>query len=354
MSELRDAIVTLLQQAVNVDGEDGGTPGSAQQEELLRGLARHGNTLYQHLQPILGDVAITRSIQVTSGEGEMLPIEFAYDFGFPSQTARLCAHWKQALERGSCPTCKPRAGSVHIVCPMGFWGIRLIVERQLATAGGDTAPAGQPAPGRDTLPDISRVLFAASAKVDGVNRGERKRTEELLHEHLGDRGQTVQTWRSWRDAVRTHGPGLLLALPHQDAADDGLPILEIGKHSQQEVGAMTSDYVLSAGSHVGPVVMLLGCDTAQAEISWQSAASTFRRLGAAVVIGTLVQTLGRQTAPMARLVGETLWGAEPIADETMGEVVRAVRRRLVLQGYTLGMSLVAFGDIDWLVHPGSG
>jgi hypothetical protein len=98
--------------------------------------------------------------------------------------------------------------------------------------------------------------------------------------------------------------------------------------------------------------MLLGCDTAVADVPWQSAAGAFRRRGATVVVGTLAETLGRQTAPMVRLLSDMLWGPNPITEPTMGAVMRTVRRRLLAQGSTLGMSLVAFGDAGWLLPQG--
>jgi len=191
------------------------------------------------------------------------------------------------------------------------------------------------------------VLFAASARVDGERKGERKRTTDLLRHRLGEGCRVATSWRGWRRAVAEHRPGLLLSLPHAGTADDGLPLLEIGRSSKLEVGAVTGDYVMAAGSAVGPVVMLLGCGTAVADVPWQSAAGAFRRRGASVVVGTLAETLGRQTAPMARLLADILWGSDPISEPTVGAIMRMVRRRLLAEGSTLGMSLVAFGHADW-------
>jgi hypothetical protein len=362
LAELQTQIRMLLMQAANVDADDGldhgsdtdsaGSPGSEQQVELMRGLARVGNMLHQRLRPQLGGVSIEHTVQVTTADDDVIPIEMVYDFGFPSSKAGLCKNWQKALVDGRCPTCRPRDGKTRVVCPMGFWGVRLMVERQLATSGGqagDASPVGQPRPGLDTLPAIDRVLFAASDRVDGISKAQRQRTIDLLHERLGDRCRTADSWRAWRKAIPEHRPGLLITLPHNEGAPDGLRMLEIGHRSHLDIGAVTSDYVVAADAAVGPVVLLLGCDTAHADVSWQSAASAFRRRGAAVVVGTLVQALGRQTAPMTRLIADALWGPDAVTSTTVGEVVRSVRRRLIAQGMTLGMSLVAFGDADWLI-----
>ena len=87
---------------------------------------------------------------------------------------------------------------------------------------------------------------------------------------------------------------------------------------------------------------------AAGELPWQSAVAAFRRRGASVVVGTLVETLGRQAAVMVELLSAELWsiGARP---ETVGELLRSVRRELVASGHTLGLSVVAFGDSDRVV-----
>jgi len=146
-----------------------------------------------------------------------------------------------------------------------------------------------------------------------------------------------------------HQPGVLLSLPHTDKLE-GLPALEIGKQSIREVAAMTSEYILAPGSDVGPLVILLGCSTAAEDIPWQSAVAAFRRRGASVVVGTLVETLGRQTGPMARHLTDRIWGAKKAKGGTIGDVFRDLRRRSVLSGATLGMSLVAFGQAGWLLR----
>lgn len=352
LEALQAQVVTQLRKALAADSVDGASPGSRQQVRLLRSLARLGNQLHQVLAPQLHGIEIDHGLQVISREDQTLPLELVYDFGFPTRTARLCKTWGEALATGTCPRCRPRDGSTGTVCPLGFWGVRLVLERQLAGlpgADGTADPAGQPQPGRQTLPALDRVLFAASARVDAVSADERKRTVAHLHEHLGDGCCDVDTWTEWRRAVKQHKPGLLLSLPHNEATEEGLSALEIGDHSLLDVPAVGDEHVLPPGASVGPVVMLLGCNTAVAKVPWQSAAAQFRRRGASVVVGTLAESLGRQSAPMARHVADALWGPQAVSGATMGEVMQGVRRRLVADGATLGLSLVAFGHAGWLV-----
>lgn len=354
LDRFRDDVVETLRIALDRDDVEGTERGSQQQVELLRSLARRGHTLYQALESQLHGATIGPRIQLVSAEDEVVPLEFVYDYGLPSENATLCAHWLDALATGRC-RCRPRSGSVRTICPLGFWGLRFVIERQVASTtavglAGDPSP-GQMRPGHETLPPLDRVLFAATTRVDEVNRGERRRTVELLTQCLGERAVEVSSWRAWHRAVRDHRPGVLLSLPHTDEIG-GLVALQIGRRSIREVAAMTEDYVVAPGTGVGPVVMLLGCSTAAADISWQSAVAAFRRRGASVVIGTLVETLGRQTAPLARHVAEQMWGRERVRHETIGEVVQALRRDAVSSGATLGMSLVAFGETGWRVPEG--
>jgi len=355
LGAFRDQIIQTLRKALDVDDVEGARPGSEQQVELLRSLARHGHGFYQVLAPQSG-TEIGPRIQLISAEDDVVPIEFVYDFGFPSKTATLCSHWRKALDTGTCD-CRPREGKVRTICPLGFWGLRYIIERTVAStnSGGSPAdPAGQLWPGHETLPALDRVLFAATARVDKVNRGERRRTLGLLTERLGDRAVEATSWQSWYRAVSVHKPGVLLSLPHTDEVD-GCLALQIGRGSVQEVEAITREYVVPPGSDDGgPVVLLLGCSTAATDIPWQSAVAAFRRRGAAVVVGTLVETLGRQTAPLARHFAEQMWGPARVHGETIGEVLQALRRHSVASGATLGMSLVAFGQSGWLVPAAEG
>lgn len=348
MTKFSTDLIYLLRQAVAADAEDGAEPGSEQQVALMRALARRGNLLYQHLSPKLGKLVVKDSIQITTRDDDAAPLEFVYDYGYPSEKAKLCVNWQAALRSGRC-TCRRRGGTVRRICPLGFWGLRFIVER-LTASNGDADLRGQLGPHRTVLPDLRRVLFAASANVDKRSPGERERTMQLLQQRLGAGAADANSWSSWEQAIKNHRPGLLLTLPHNDRAEDNLPVLEIGKRSRLEVGGLGRRHVLARDAPVGPVVMLLGCTTAQDEVAWQSAAAAFRRCGATVVVGTLAETLGRQSAPMARMLADSLWGPHAVVGATMGEVMRQVRRRLVADGATLGMSLVAFGHTGWLVQ----
>lgn len=350
LDEFRRDVVQTLRIAVDADRATGATPGSEQQTELLRDLARLGYSLYDHLASQTRDVTIGPRIQLVSPGDGVVPLEFVYDYGLPTGSARLTAHWREALATGECD-CEPRRGRTRVICPLGFWALRHVIEHQLAGIGEQdesTALSGQLRQGHETLPRLDKVLFAATSKIDAKSRGEHARTVKLLQQRLHHGVVEATSWTGWHDAIRTHKPGLVLSLPHTDRKGN-LVALQIGKTSIREVAALTGDYVVSPGAPVGPVVFLLGCSTANEDIPWQSSVAAFRRGGASLVVGSVVETLGRQTAPMARMVADQLWGPQPARGATIGETLRDVRRRLVAEGATLGLSLVVFGQSGWLL-----
>jgi hypothetical protein len=354
MEDFRRDLVTTLRIAVDADRTEGAGPGSDQQVELLRDLARLGFTLYAHLAPQLEAFTLGPRIQLISNQDDVVPLEFVYDYGLPTANARLTAHWQEALVTGHCD-CKPRRDKVRVVCPLGFWGLRFMIERQLASVGDrdeSTALPGQLRPGNDTLPPINRVLFAATSKIDAISSGEHEATVSLLNQRLHEGLVEASSWTAWHSAIRSHRPGLVLSLPHTAKIGD-LVALQIGETSIREVAALTDDYVVPPDCPVGPVVFLLGCSTANEGIPWQSSVAQFRRGGASLVVGSVVETLGRQTAPMARMLADQLWGPQAATGTTVGETLREVRRRLVAGGATLGLSLVVFGQSSWrLPAPG--
>ena len=136
LGTFRDQIIGILRGALDADDVDGAEPGSTQQVELLRGLARQGYTLYQALEEQLPDIAsVGPRIQLVTADDDVVPIEFVYDYGLPTATATLCKHWQDALETGTC-RCRAREGEVRYICPLGFWGLRFVIEREVATVEG--------------------------------------------------------------------------------------------------------------------------------------------------------------------------------------------------------------------------
>ncbi|MFJ3792163.1 hypothetical protein [Kitasatospora sp. NPDC090091] len=336
----------------------GGGPASGPAPDaLLRGLAQQGSFLFDQLERLgHGGLKDATSLQVVSAEAaELWPLEFVYDYGYPADTARLCAGWQRALETGTCSCRRSRRPSVtgrRTICPLGFWGLRMVIERRVERARLDhTVVEAAPADAAGALRPVNSVLFAASEIVRGADRAG---AVGSLRGSLGTDGvHTADSWQEWRRVIRAEGPALLLAVAH-NARDQGLtPVLEIGRIRRPSRLASLQidrrDIVSDRHDHqAGPIVMLLGCNTVQEDISWQNVAARFLEKSAPVVVGTLVPTLGRQAAVMAGIAAVML-AENTGADTSIGELVRDIRRRLLALGYTLAMAVVAFGDARWLV-----
>lgn len=356
LDEFRAKIREYLLKIVNEDAKADGH-GLPAPDRLLRGLAQQGSSLFDQLERRgYGDLKNTKSLQVVSAEAaELWPLEFVYDYGYPADTARLCVGWQRALETGTCSCRRSRrstTGGRRTICPLGFWGIRMVIERRVERTRLDH-PVVEPAPqdAHSALRPVDSVLFATS---EIVRKADRDRAVGTLLASVG-RGRlyTASSWRQWREVVKADGPALLLAVPHNGHDEGATPVLEIGRTRQPSRLPSLQIHRRDIMSEMhdrgaGPIVMLLGCNTVQEDISWQNVAARFLEKSAPVVVGTLVPTLGRQAAVMAGIAAVML-AENTDEDKSIGELVRDLRRRLLTLGYTLAMAIVAFGDARWLV-----
>jgi hypothetical protein len=97
--------------------------------------------------------------------------------------------------------------------------------------------------------------------------------------------------------------------------------------------------------------MLIGCNTRDdADLGFQSLASTFQKNQAAIVVGTLAKVLGRHAAPLAQQMAERLAasGDKPI---DFGRQLRNARRQALLRGHLIALCVTALGDADWQIAP---
>lgn len=340
------------------------TPGAeamldANDEEvrvLLRDMARFGAGLFNQLE-LQGFNDAGDRIQLLSLDPDVvLPIEFVYDRGFPVEAARLCDGWQAALaaDARACPVCgnAPLDADARrhapTICPLGFWSLSKVIER-MSPAG--AAAASAPRPDRRSLPPIDSAVFASS---DKVPEDERTATWTTINERIGN-VTLARHWDEWYEAVKQH-PQLLIALLHhgEENLED---FLEIGDETlgrdlaRLRRGQIRPEYVNPDGRDPGPILLLLGCDTAaESELGYVQLVREFQKLKTAIVLGTLAQILGRHAAPLAReLVTQLIAVNEPEAD--FGTLMRRVRRRMLARGYLLALCLVALGDAEWRLTP---
>jgi hypothetical protein len=219
--------------------------------------------------------------------------------------------------------------------------VRPVAETNLS--GTEYALQSDPIAGRDTLDVLNAAVYAAS------NRVQEAQIEELL-ETLADvtdhRVERVPDWGTWRDAVESRNPSILVLVPHTLEDVDSIPALEIGEEQQLPEDQITAGYVHAARDYRPPVVLLLGCETAEPDVPFQAFAVQFRIHGAAIVLSTLTPVLGRHAVPVAQmLVGELKRAAR--ASGTFGDALLGLRRRALAAGIPMVLSLVAYGDADW-------
>lgn len=325
------------------------SPGSV---ELLRLLARKGARAHIYLcrHTELVHLADARRIHITSARADsFLPAELLYRFEQPSPSAGLCAHALAALESGDCFADCP-SDKKQTVCPLGFWGLSKVIERHAheredqKKVARDFEIRPEPVRPRSPLPLDGNTLLAASDKVSMVQ----KDAVTGLLEKLRKRGPTAlaATWTEWEKRIASDGPRLLVLLPHHERSN-GFEILEIGEDSRLETTDILEELV-SRDHGLHPIVLLMGCETNLAQISFDNPAICFRDSGAAVVVSTIATILGRHASPATAVLVELL---DQMADgrSTFGDVMLRLRQKLVAKATPMALGLTSYGDADWIL-----
>ena len=152
---------------------------------LLRRLADQGVQLYDAMGKYVVEELAGEDLNaiqiVISDPNDFIPVELMYDLPAPTLTAGLCPNWRKALENGHCdPGHHPRDPTdpdlATVVCPLGFWALSKVIERQVVDRGHslvdlqgkDFAIRSEPTAGRLHLRGLTAALFAASQRVDKV------------------------------------------------------------------------------------------------------------------------------------------------------------------------------------------
>ena len=211
--------------------------------EHLRALAFQGRELDEAIgEPLraqLGDKALDRVQVLVESASDFLPIELVYSFPTPTTDAGLCPGWKSALQTGRCESDHEAKGPRHLadtVCPLGFWALSKVIERQVVGAdswarqglrGVEFAMRSHPSTERMSLQPPSVALFAASNRVDEVKKGQIGGVLKTL-ERIADTATYAETWDGWVEAVGRSSPTLLVLLSHTKELQSNAA-LEIGE-----------------------------------------------------------------------------------------------------------------------------
>jgi hypothetical protein len=330
---LRDQLLAALK-------AEGARPSLKRLAATLAPLAIDGRLLRDQLVgagPSPFDAAST--VRVFSSEaGDPLPLEAVYDHAAPvNGSVPIC---KPALGRATecTSTCASRNDS-SVVCPFGFWGVSKVVERVRATRGDH---GGSAVPGAPRIAVSRGAVVGLSKQVNGADPRAGAKIAKALRGVVGKRLASTTTWTAWDDAVAIGAP-LLALVTHTDQVD-GRPALEVG-------GELRSLHLLQpaninpAGLVPGPLVLLLGCDTAHVAANYTNVVDRLHAVGADVVVSMQTPVRGSQVARLVDVLGRRL--EEELAGATgarVGSVLRGTRAELLKQGRIVGLALLATGD----------
>lgn len=326
---------------------------------LLVKLARVGANLYSllyrdQLKPMasdgldIGDQAVTYLQIISARPDAVVPLEFMYDFNAPDPDATLCPQHREALATGLCPgNCARAAQPRAHVCPMGFWGLKKVIERHLfdpqavAPAGAQVVVHSEAIDGRDRLDLSSGALIGHSQEVQAA---EVLALVNTLGSRPGNSVSLVKDWDEWLATVKARHPAMLVAFPHNEGKEEDV-LLEIGGKKLYTLD-LPADYVRPPDG-APPLVFLLGCDVAGTAQDFSSHIRFFRQAGAAVVVSTIATVFGAHAVRVgAAIVGALMHAGEP-GKERIGELLRDAKRAALLDSVPMALCVVAFGDADW-------
>jgi hypothetical protein len=346
-AELSKVANSVLDYADGLEGEEG--------RKLLVKLAQGGAWLKIFLVDEQlrrpgnnASIAAQEYVQIVSVRSDAaVPFEFIYELAVPDDAARVCPQWRTAVEAGRCPDACD-GGATDRVCPMGFWGLRKVIERhhvapELQSDGKEIFLQSEPTRSCRQLEIRGPVLLAGSKRVTAEAM---QAVLDVLGQHTGVSVVTARSWEEWAAAVERSNPRLILSMPHTDGTGSAVS-LEIADQTLKTI-LITSRHVCPTPASNAPIVALLGCDVATSAQTYTRHVAVFRARGAAVVLATIATVFGGHAASVAaRLAEELLRDRE--GPFRLGEAVREVKRRSLLAGQLMPLCIVAYGDADWQI-----
>ena len=344
ITELKEALTSIAD-----DPEAFASMTSDESLALLFDLANLGEGLHNAfvLDHGIKPEFFTRGrIQVISAVADSyLPVELFYALN-PPNVEKFCRNWKRSVLAGSCKSCEALGPNDEIpICLTGFWGVRYVVERHVhddryTNLGGDYQLQNEPSAGRDQINPLESILWGLS---DNVQAQDRTALQRAFNKKPFAATKATN-WTDLQEKVGTLDPSMLFLLPHTDllrrlfASEIGGELEKVNQVRVRMCWPREKRYV----------VVLLGCDTARTDIPFQGMVPEFRRAGAAVIVTTINTILGRHAVPVAKELLRILKDGG-VANRSMGDAMRDLRRQALSDGYPMVLSVVAFGDADWRI-----
>jgi hypothetical protein len=318
--------------------------------DILRPLACHGQAMWTVFKSGAGNVlsgSVPRIQVLEARSGAFLPIEFFYTHKAPwKPETQACPKSDDALS-GNCDQKSCEYDNDSTLCPIAFWGTSKIIEHQTRDVeGGKEFQLSRTEAGTERLEPLTSVLIGASSRVkeESLNM-----VKEAFAVGLNNPISFAKSWNDWGVIVKNNRPTLLVLMSHtaQGALGlQGMLSLEISGNYLPLVGIDETKVALDRS--VKPVVLLFGCSTRLSEIAFEDFVEYFRNANAAIVIATLSPV---QEKHMAKLIEQLILNlrAQQHTDTTFGMVLLDTRRKMLAEGDPFGMTLVAYGDADWLI-----
>lgn len=235
------------------------------------------------------------------------------------------------------------------VCPTGFWSLRKVIERHAHVPENTVRPgpfeliADQGFATASKIAPLRAVLYGASDIADEYDANATSAVETAA-ETVAGLSHRVRTWSEWRQEIAGKHPSLLLLLPHHSGQDK----LEIGTGDSLLPSQIWDDVVRAPGTGK-PLVFLIGCKTLLTKRAFDDIVQGFAWSGAAAVVSTYATILGRHAAPATTELLRELKSQLDNGETRLGDVLVAIRRKLLAQGAPMALGLTSYGDADVLL-----
>lgn len=328
--------------------------------KLLLELAQHGSALLTRLRKHsqMGDLFDNVDyIQiVTAHVDAFFPVEYFYDGEVPEDQAIVCdgpTAASNALAFSKCCGAYDKDPALTI-CPLRFWSLTKVIERHAhlpehSSLDGKFQLRSYPVSARNRLLDpLGCAVMGASQNADAAAKDTVKNLCAHLDAVLRKKTIPVTDWKSWTNEIAKEHPTLLVLLPHHEQAG-GFDLLEIGGEKLKSVLIKKKHVRAPNDAITRPVVLLIGCQTNAAKLDLEGFVPAFQDAGAVIIVSTIATILGRHAGPAAAAIVQELKNQEGNGNATFGDVMLAVRRRLLAAGIPMVLGLTSYGDADWRI-----
>ncbi|NNK73071.1 MAG: hypothetical protein HKO94_07750, partial [Flavobacteriaceae bacterium] len=342
IKQFNDGIRYLIEDYVKSEKPD--------DEKLILALADEGRVFYQTV--LKRDWKFDENpVQIISSTTSHFPLEFAYIGELGPQVKSLCDKPKvqKALEEGKCCGCNKNG--LKYICPLGFLSLRTIIERHRVGENVGLLKNRQlgiventVSLNRPPIPFMGKTVVGTSVNVDKVVSGLRSEVCKTIDKY-SKQSREVKNWKEWLKAIEDD-PDSLVIIGHVESAElRSRDSLEIGNDPITKRD-LTDSYLRQESSTIQPIVILIGCNTQDVNMSFMDFAQLFKSMGAAIVLSTFTKIRGSQAAPLVNKLF-TILSVSKGEEIRFGEAILKLRRALFAEGMYVSMAMVSHGDADW-------